>query len=334
MSLNPLVTIMIATSDRHAELAATLCAMRRQDYQSVEMIVIDDASTPPINPIVERYWPEARLIRHEINRGQSARRNEGFRLANGEYILQLDDDCSLPAADGISMSVAYMERTPDCAGIVYRNLQGDELLADVTSEKGPGNCVTFVGAAVFLRKASLQETAGYRESFIGAEEEELSLQLLKRGWSLSYRPEIAALHLCSLRNRNWPIRWKLTLRNNLWTILIHCPISRIPLEAGWKIAVAARDAFGRQRGRLFYEALVEAVKGVGNVWKLRDPLDRLSLRRYDALRAYGVLPYAIFQDPPAHNWTSLRLWAKHRRMSASRSIDPKNESGTISAGSS
>jgi GT2 family glycosyltransferase len=330
MIFKPLVTIMIATRDRRRDLAVTLQAMRRQDYENREMIVIDDASAPPVELVVRQYWPEARLIRHETNRGQSARRNEGFRLAKGKYILQLDDDCSLLEADGISRSVEYMEGASGCAGIVYRDLQGSEMRAAPAWGEEAGNCVTFIGAAVFLRKTSLQETAGYRESFIGAEERELSLQLLKRGWSLSYRPEIAALHLCSLRNRNWPIRWKLTLRNNLWTILIHSPISRMPLEAGWKIAAAARDAIRLQRGRLFYEALAEAVKGLREMWKNRDPLDRLSLRRYDALRAYGVLPYAMFQNPPAPNWASLRLWAAHRGRSVARSIDAKNKSGVLS----
>jgi len=40
----PLITVLIATKDRPDDLRRTLCDLRRQDYPSVEMIVIDDGS--------------------------------------------------------------------------------------------------------------------------------------------------------------------------------------------------------------------------------------------------------------------------------------------------
>jgi GT2 family glycosyltransferase len=311
MSKRPLVTIMIATKDRHEDLEETLRDLRRQDYPSLEMIVIDDASTPPIESIVRNHWPEARVVRHESSRGQSARRNEGFKLSSGKYILHLDDDCAPVNADGISRSVDYMESTQHCAGIAYRIWNGKQMPDTVlTSVIAPGNCLTYIGAAAFLRTAALEETSGYRESFFGyVEEKELSLQLLKRGWSLSFRPEIVAHHRYSPRNRSKPTVWKWSLRNNLWTILIHCPMSRIPVEVVWKITVGAWDAFRLRRGRLFIQALAETIKGAGTVWKLRDPLDPLSLRRYDALRAYEVLPYPMFENPPPRKWAVFKRWA-------------------------
>jgi glycosyltransferase involved in cell wall biosynthesis len=311
MSMKPLVTIMIATKDRHEDLEVTVRDLRRQDYPNLELIVIDDASTPPVASIVNEQWPEARIVRHENNRGQNVRRNEGFRVADGKYLLCLDDDCSLVARDGISLSIEYMESNPHCAGIAYYVWNGKELPREfATSAVASGNVLSYPAGASFMRKAALEDTAGYRELFISAgEEQELSLQLLKLGWSLSFRPELVAHHRYSPRNRNKPVVWKWSLRNKLWTILIHCPMSRIPVEVGWKVIVGAWDAFRLQRGRLFLEALVETIAGFTQVWKLRNPLDRLSLRRYDALRAYGVLPYALFENPTAHKWTTVRRWA-------------------------
>ena len=312
MKNTALVTVMISTRDRHEDLTVTLRDLRLQDYPNLEMLVIDDASTPPIEQIVKDHWPDARIIRHEDSRGCVVRRNEGFQLANGKYILEIDDDCSLVALDAISLSVSYMEANPRFAGIAYYIWNGRQIPERVISlAKQPGISLSFIGAAVFLQKTALEDTAGYREIFVGhGEEDELGLQLLKRGWSISYRPEIVAHHRYSPVNRNNPTAWKRSLRNRLWTILIHCPMSRIPVEAGWKIILGAWDAFRLVRGRLFIEALVETIKGVGTVWKLRDPLDRLSLRRYDALRAYRVLPYEMFENPPAHRLASFKRWAK------------------------
>ena len=147
------------------------------------MLVIDDASTPPIEQIVKNHWPDARIIRHEESRGCVVRRNEGFRLANGKYILEIDDDCSLVALDAISLSVSYMEANPRFAGIAYYIWNGQQIPEKIISlAKQPGISLSFIGAAVFLQKTALEDTAGYREIFVGhGEEDELGLQLLKRG---------------------------------------------------------------------------------------------------------------------------------------------------------
>jgi hypothetical protein len=216
------------------------------------------------------------------------------------------------AADAISLSVEYMEETPKCAAIAYYIWNGRQMPDTVMSSViEPGNCLSYIGAAAFLRSEALEETCGYREPFFGyGEEKELSLQLLRRGWTVSFRPQIVAHHRYSSVNRSKATVWKWALRNNLWTVLIHLPMPRIPVEIGWKVAVGAWDAFRLQRGTQFLEALVEAIKGAGEVWKMRDPLDPINLRRYDALRAYGILPYAMFDNPPPQNWAVLKRWAR------------------------
>jgi hypothetical protein len=90
-------------------------------------------------------------------------------------------------------------------------------------------------------------------------------------------------------------------------------MSRIAVEVGWKVTLGAWDALRLQRGRLYIEALAEAFKGAGTIWKLREPLDSLSSRRYDALRAYGVLPYEMFDTPPSMGWGIFKRWTKRWR---------------------
>jgi len=308
----PLVSIMIATRIRHEDLSITLKELCRQNYKNLEVIVIDDASTPSINSIVLMYWPEAHILSHTKNSGQNIRRNEGFKVAKGKYILHLDDDCSPVNSDAISKSVFYMESSDRCAGIAYYVWNGKSFPNNIdTRYIVSGNCQSYLGAAVLLRKSAIDETCGYRDIFAHTgEEEELSLQLLKRGWNISYRPEIVAHHRYSTQNRSKPNVWKYALRNRLWTILLHMPMPRLFIEIVWKLFVGFWDAFRLRRMALYYNAVLESIIGISEIWKLRDPLDKVQLRRYDYLRAYGVLPYDLFEDPPSMRFTYLIRWAK------------------------
>ena len=92
VSRHPLVSILIATKDRPDDLRRTLRELRRQVYPAIELIVIDDGSATQLQPIVNEEWPQAVFIRCEQSLGQCKRRSEGFQIAKGDYILQLDDD--------------------------------------------------------------------------------------------------------------------------------------------------------------------------------------------------------------------------------------------------
>lgn len=303
----PLVTIVITTKDRHEDLAIALADLKRQSYENLEMLVIDDASQPPVAPVVHVAWPGARLIRHEQNCGINVRRNEGFRLATGKFILSLDDDCLLVDEQAISRSVEYMTETPQCAVVAYYVWNGKALPKGLDrSRVTPGNCLSFPGGGSFLRKQAIDETAGFREIYVTqGEETELSLQLLKKGWSVSFRPEILVHHRYSSLNRNRGKAWKHSLRNGIWTSLIHTPAHRLPMELAWKIAAGCWDGFRLLRFRLFAQALWEAVSGVREVLRYRQPLGPADLRRVDALRAYGVLPYEMFAEPRTERWKIL-----------------------------
>src|SRR5580692_2133591 len=100
MPAQPLVTFMIATRNRVDELEKTLVSCFEQDWPAIEVIVVDDASTDRTSEMVATRFPQVKLIRQEKNQGSITSRNEILKVANGKYIIGLDDDSRFIQPDG------------------------------------------------------------------------------------------------------------------------------------------------------------------------------------------------------------------------------------------
>lgn len=88
----PLLSIIIPTYNRPYLLLNAVKSALSQTKEDLEVIVVDDASTKPFE-LPEH--PHLRIIRQPENRGGSAARNLGAKLAKGRWITYLDDDDQL-----------------------------------------------------------------------------------------------------------------------------------------------------------------------------------------------------------------------------------------------
>jgi GT2 family glycosyltransferase len=91
---------IIVPSFRRADSLERLVASllpQLADRPDRELIVVDDASNDPAYPaLAARYPGQMRLVTQPKNAGPSAARNEGARIARGEYLIFTDDDCVAP----------------------------------------------------------------------------------------------------------------------------------------------------------------------------------------------------------------------------------------------
>lgn len=327
----PLVSAMIATRNRPEELRRTLHELRRLDYPNLEVLVIDDFSDVPVAPVVRSVFPEARVVRHEVNTGQCQRRLEGFQLASGKYILHLDDDCCLTMPGDLHRAVAVMESHPAAGVLAVYQYNGPNLPARLPNGGlQPGYVATFIGAAALIHTQAVQATAGYRP-FFGAEweEDELCMQLLANGRGVWFDPSLVAHHRLSNLNRSSERTWVRGLRNRCWSMLLHMPWWRIPMEIGWKMAMGAWDAVRLGRPRLYFRAISEFLDGIPQVLSLRKPFDFLALRRYDAIRSHPCLPAASFERPNRRDWQELAAWWRRwKNRARDRNVWDAGEGGT------
>jgi glycosyltransferase involved in cell wall biosynthesis len=85
------ISLVIPTLDRAHTLPRALDSVLAQTRPADEIIVIDDGSTDDTAELVHKRYPSVRYIR-QPNRGVSAARNAGIRIASGDWIALLDSD--------------------------------------------------------------------------------------------------------------------------------------------------------------------------------------------------------------------------------------------------
>ena len=91
----PKVSVIVPVYNSEKELRDCLDSLVVQTEKDIEIIVIDDGSTdnsPEIEEEYERNYSNVKVYKNEKNLGQSATRNRGIELAEGNYIAFLDSD--------------------------------------------------------------------------------------------------------------------------------------------------------------------------------------------------------------------------------------------------
>ncbi len=92
-----------------------------------ETIVVDNASGDGSAEMVEREFPQVRLIRNGENRGFAAANNQGIAVARGRYILLLNSD-TLLIEDVLRKAVEFGDSHPKAAVAGCRVLNPDGTL--------------------------------------------------------------------------------------------------------------------------------------------------------------------------------------------------------------
>jgi GT2 family glycosyltransferase len=87
-----LVSIIIVNWDGLEHLQKCLPTIYRQDYKSIEVILVDNGSKDDSVEWVKRHFPQVKLLIEKKNLGFAEGNNVGFKQAKGEYILFLNND--------------------------------------------------------------------------------------------------------------------------------------------------------------------------------------------------------------------------------------------------
>lgn len=89
-----------------------------------EVIVVDNASSDSSVAMVEREFPQVRLVANSDNKGFAAANNQGMARAKGRYILLLNSD-TMVLDDVIAAALCYADAHEEAAVVGCRVLNAD-----------------------------------------------------------------------------------------------------------------------------------------------------------------------------------------------------------------
>ncbi|MBS7255941.1 glycosyltransferase family 2 protein [Flavobacterium branchiicola] len=121
-----LVTIICLCYNHEKFVVESLDSVLKQDYNAIELIIVDDYSTDNSKKTIEKWganYPQFQFIANETNLGNTKSFNKALKLAKGEFIIDLAaDDVLLPNCVSLQVQ-AFKESNFKNLGIVYGNAE-------------------------------------------------------------------------------------------------------------------------------------------------------------------------------------------------------------------
>lgn len=226
-----LVSVVIPTFNRVDALLIALDSVLRQTVPVKEILVIDDASTDPVEPAVRALAaasPGCQISyrRMQLNSGQGACRNCGMQLASGEWVAFLDDDdCWLPshveelqkvAADGADAVVSLAEIRPQGSA------QGTKTWGPTPFQMRQAARLLFyvnfvLPSASMFRRGSLLALGGIDEApeLRRAEDWDLALRGMEAGWRFACTDKVTVIY-------TEPVKLTREKRHSTYLAVMHC----------------------------------------------------------------------------------------------------------------
>lgn len=267
-------------------LPACLNSLRTQTYRHFEVLVVDNASSDESVSLIQRDYPEVRLIALTENRGFTGAVNAGIAQAKGSLVALLNQDAEAdprwleemayaadahPEAGAIACKIMLFDQRDrfHSAGDNYR-LDGIPVNRGVwQKDEGQYDDKTEVfaacGGAAAYRRRVLDEVGWFDESFfMYCDDVDLAWRQQLAGWRTVFAPSAVVFHYLSASGGGVTASYY-TGRNTIYVIVKNVPGPL--LRKYWRAMLAAqlrisRDALRAWRGAAARSRLRGQVAGL------------------------------------------------------------------------
>lgn len=222
----PLVSAIIVTWNRKAELNRCLQSLFAQDYPRLEVTVVDNASTEGTPEMVRREFPGARVIVMDCNRGCAGGRSHASPQAAGKYLFYMDDD-AVAEPPVVAALVARLEQDPRLALVTPRRVDCDPDAAPAALEPlPPTRCLgLFSTCAVMVRKDALAEIGGFPADLAyGVGETDLAVRFMHAGYRMEARHDVVIWHSRTPAMRDDRREFRMVYRNTVRSLWRRAPL--------------------------------------------------------------------------------------------------------------
>jgi glycosyltransferase involved in cell wall biosynthesis len=214
------VTIITAVYNGGRSISTTLRSVARQDYRSIEHIVVDGASTDDTVEVIRSNNERVALLISEPDSGVYEAFNKGLRRATGDVVAFLNAGDSYESPDAVSKAIAEFS-VPGTQAVF-----ADVLIVDATDEarivrrysskRFSPRAMTYglmpAHPSLFLRREVYERVGEYDTRFRIAGDFELCLRAFaKLPIQYRYIPEaLVRMPRGGLSNSGWRSKWLIT----------------------------------------------------------------------------------------------------------------------------
>ena len=288
------VSVGIASHGRPASLVRCIASLATIDDVLDEIIVVDDGSPEPLEPLVRkalspREQAKLRVLRFDPGKGLAAARSHAVFEARSPLVLNLDDDAVVLSADAVHRARQTMSEDPAILAVAFAQAQADGNPWPAGAQPAPVDypcyVASFIGFAHLVRRESFVALGGFRRQLnLNGEERELCLRGLDAGMHVVYLPDARIAHLADPAGRDVRRYLHLTVRNGVLSSVYNDPW---PLLAV-RVPMRLRAYFRMRRG-----------------WKVHDPGGFRAILRWIG----RDLREALAQRRAVH-WSTIREWRR------------------------
>jgi glycosyltransferase involved in cell wall biosynthesis len=173
----PLVSVIMAAYNAAEHIGEALESILAQDYEPLEVVVVDDGSTDDTAEIVSRF-PGVVCARQE-NQGPAAARNAAAARSTGDFLANFDSDDLVPPTR-IRDQVTHLLAHPE-VGAVFGRQEWMNAPAWMARDSVYGDVDGIPLSSVMFRRAVFFELGGYDTSFVHGEDMDLLMRMRERG---------------------------------------------------------------------------------------------------------------------------------------------------------
>ncbi len=204
----PMISLVVPAYNEGRVIQAAIRSLLLLDYPNFEILVIDDGSTDDtyekaIAVAREQQSISVRVITKR-NGGKAEALNTGMTAARGEFILNMDGDSKL-SSNTLRACIRHFEN-PKIGAVagnvkvinrenIWTKIQALEYVEGLAMARKAQSFMRAVniipGPLGMFRKSVLQQVGGYDHDTF-AEDCDLTLKLLMRGWHIAYEPTAIA----------------------------------------------------------------------------------------------------------------------------------------------
>lgn len=181
----PIVSVIIPVFNAEKRITKTLNSIFDQTFKNFEIIAVNDGSKDKSQKILEQYKDRITIVK-QPNQGAPRARNTGAKLAQGKFIIFIDDDITL-RPNMLEKMVTTMQKNKKIS-FVYSSFK----FGNKTFRLWPFN-VTKLKQMPYIHTASLirkDHFPGFDKKLKRFQDWDLWLTMLDRGYTGKFIPEV------------------------------------------------------------------------------------------------------------------------------------------------